>query len=249
MKYSTLIVDDERIARNRMRKLLEKHTQQIEIIGEAKNGTDGLEKINTLSPQLVFLDIEMPGMNGFEMLQKIKTQPKVIFTTAYDGFALKAFEENSIDYLVKPIHPERLEKAINKLNQLDSFAIVQQLAKQLSDNKAPKILETIPISTSKKIILVKIEDVILFKAEDKYVTVFDTSGNKHIINQSLNYLEGCLPPHFLRVHRTHIINKKNISEIRKTFSSRYLFILKGAENENIQTGTSYNTSVKKEFSL
>jgi two-component system LytT family response regulator len=249
MKYNTLIVDDERIARNRMRKLLENHKEQIEIIGEAENGTEGLKKVNSLNPQLIFLDIEMPGMNGFEMLQNIKTQPKVIFTTAYDEFALKAFEENSIDYLVKPIHPERLEKAINKLNQLDSFSMLQQIAKQIASDAAPKIIDTIPVNTGKKIVLVKTEDIILFKAEDKYVTVFDTGGNKHIINQSLNYLEGQLPTNFLRVHRTHIINKNSIKEIRKTFNSRYSFILNGAEEENIQTGTSYNTTIKKEFSL
>lgn len=249
MKYSTLIVDDERIARNRMRKLLEKHDTQIDIIGEAENGTEGLKKVNSLNPQLVFLDIEMPGMNGFEMLQNVKTQPKVIFTTAYDEFALKAFEENSIDYLVKPIHPERLEKALNKLHQLDSFAMLQQIAKQISNDAATKTIETIPVNTGKKIVLVKVADIILFKAEDKYVTVFDTEGNKHIINQSLNYLEGQLPPNFLRVHRTHIINKNSIKEIRKTFNSRYAFTLKGAEEESVQTGTSYNTTIKKEFSL
>lgn len=249
MKYSTLLIDDERIARNRMRKLLEKHENQIDIIGEAGNGTEGLEKVNSLNPQLIFLDIEMPGMNGFEMLQKVNTQPKVIFTTAYDEFALKAFEENSIDYLVKPIHPERLEKAINKLNQLDSFSMLQQIAKQISTDATPKTIETIPVNTGKKIILVRVENIVLFKAEDKYVTVFDNEGNKHIINQSLNYLEGQLPTNFLRVHRTHIINKNCIKEIHKTFNSRYSFTLKGAEAESVQTGTSYTTSVKKEFSL
>jgi two-component system, LytTR family, response regulator len=249
MRYSTLIVDDERIARNRMVKLLEKHSNQIDIIGEAENGIVGLEKINTLRPQLVFLDIEMPGLTGFEMLQKVNTQPKIIFTTAYDEFALKAFEENSIDYLVKPIHPERLEKAINKLPQLDSFAALQQLAQQLSQPAQQKLLSTISVAVGNKIVLVKIENIILFKAEDKYITVFDVEGNKHIITQSLNYLEEQLPPNFIRVHRTYIINKDKITEIRKTFNSRYLFILKGAESENIQTGTSYTTAVKKVFSL
>jgi two-component system, LytTR family, response regulator len=249
MKYSTLIVDDERIARNRMVKLLQKHSDQIDIVGEAENGIIGLEKINALQPQLVFLDIEMPGLNGFEMLQKVTSQPKIIFTTAYDEFALKAFEENSVDYLVKPIHPERLEKAINKLHQLDSFAALQQLAQQLSQPATQKTLSTISVPIGNKIILIKIENIILFKAEDKYITVFDAEGNKHIITQSLNYLEGQLPPNFIRVHRTYIINKDKIAEIRKTFNSRYLFIMQGAEDESIQTGTSYTTAVKKEFSV
>lgn len=249
MKYSTLVVDDERIARNRMIKLLEKHSEHIDIIGEAENGIVGLEKINTLRPQLVFLDIEMPGLTGFEMLQKVTSQPKIIFTTAYDEYALKAFEENSIDYLIKPIHPERLEKAINKLNQLDSFSALQQLAQQLSGNTQQRALNTISVSIGNKIVLVKIENIILFKAEDKYVTVFDADGNKHIITQTLNYLEGQLPPNFIRVHRTYIINKDKIVEIRKTFSSRYSFIMQGATDETIQTGTSYTTTIKKMFSL
>jgi two-component system, LytTR family, response regulator len=249
MKYSTLIVDDERIARNRMVKLLQKHSDCIDIVGEAENGIIGLEKVNTMRPQLVFLDIEMPGLTGFEMLQKVTTQPKIIFTTAYDEFALKAFEENSVDYLVKPIHPERLEKAINKLHQLDSFLALQQLAQQLSNNTQQKALNTISVSIGNKIVLIKIENIILFKAEDKYITVFDTEGNKHIITQSLNYLEGQLPDNFIRVHRTYIINKDKITEIRKTFSSRYLFVMQGVADEAIQTGTSYTTAVKKVFSL
>jgi two-component system LytT family response regulator len=249
MKYSTLIVDDERIARSRMVKLLEQHSDRIDIIGEAENGMVGLEKINTLRPQLVFLDIEMPGLTGFEMLQKVTAQPKIIFTTAYDEYALKAFEENSIDYLIKPIHPERLEKAINKLHQLDSFSALQQLAQQLSNNTRPRALNTLSVSIGNKIVLVKIENIIVFKAEDKYVTVFDTDGNKHIITQTLNYLEGQLPPNFIRVHRTYIINKDKIVEIRKTFNSRYQFIMQGIADESIQTGTSYTTEVKKMFSL
>lgn len=249
MKYSTLLVDDERIARNRLKKLLQPYEGQLEIIGEAENGTDGLEKINRLKPQLVFLDIEMPGLNGFEMLQKVTAQPKIIFTTAFDEYALKAFEENSIDYLVKPIHPERLEKAINKLHQLDSFASVQQLAGQLLAQPQQKTITTIPVNVGKKIILVKIEDVVLFKAEDKYVTVFDKKGNQHIISQSLNYLEENLPQQFLRVHRGYIINRSEIKEIRKTFNSRYLFVMHHAEDENVQTGTNYTIAIKKEFSL
>lgn len=249
MKYSTLIIDDERIARNRLAKMLQQHSNVIDIIGEAENGLIGLEKINTLCPQLVFLDIEMPALNGFEMLQKITTQPKIIFTTAYDEYALQAFEENSIDYLVKPIHPQRLEKAINKLHSVDSFAHLQQLAQQLSQPQQPKLLTTLPVSIGNKIVLIKTENIVLFKAEDKYVTVFDAQGNKHLITQSLNYLEGQLPQNFIRVHRTYIINKNKIAEIRKTFNSRYQFVLHGAEEENIQTGTSYTTAIKKEFSI
>jgi two-component system, LytTR family, response regulator len=114
--WKSLIVDDEQLARQRLIRLLKPY-DEIDVIGEAVNGQDGLEKIEMLLPDLIFLDIEMPVFNGFEMLRQLKHQPKVIFTTAYDQYAIKAFEEDSIDYLLKPVETERLEKTQKKLQQ------------------------------------------------------------------------------------------------------------------------------------
>ena len=112
----TLIIDDERLAREELKSLLLPH-DEIEIIGEAKNGEEGIKLIHELKPDLIFLDISMPGMTGFEMLKQLDEIPKVIFVTAYDEFALKAFEVNALDYVLKPVEPVRLQEAIQKLNQ------------------------------------------------------------------------------------------------------------------------------------
>jgi two-component system, LytTR family, response regulator len=136
--WKTLIIDDEQLARHRLSRLLKPYGE-IDIIGEAVNGQDGLEKIEKLLPDLVFLDIEMPVFNGFEMLAKLKHQPKVVFTTAYDQYAIKAFEEGSIDYLLKPIETERLEKTLTRVQQTQHQPLPQlpleALIKQLQAKK------------------------------------------------------------------------------------------------------------------
>ena len=114
--HKAIIIDDERLARNELKKLLLEFPE-IEVIDEASNATEGIEKIETLNPDLIFLDILMPGKTGFDMLQELDRAPHVIFTTAYDEYALKAFEVNALDYLMKPIEPKRIEDALQKLQQ------------------------------------------------------------------------------------------------------------------------------------
>src|SRR5512133_4209270 len=125
--YRTLIADDEQPARDRLKKLLAEHADQVELIGEAENGIQCVEMIDRLKPDLVFLDIQMPGLNGFEVLKQTSHSPVVIFCTAYDEFALQAFETNSIDYIVKPIKAERIQKSIEKLDSLKSHSDKQEL--------------------------------------------------------------------------------------------------------------------------
>src|ERR1700733_10535411 len=132
--WTALIIDDEELARKRLERML-KPFDTIAVIGEAVNGQEGIDKIEKLRPELIFLDIEMPVFNGFEMLTRLKHQPKVVFTTAYDQYAIKAFEEDSIDYLLKPIEPERLEKTIKRLRQtpvnIPDYLQLHELIKQL----------------------------------------------------------------------------------------------------------------------
>src|SRR6187549_3393331 len=125
----SLIIDDERLARNELKKLLLEFPE-IEVIGEAANAAEGLEKIESLSPDLIFLDIQMPGKTGFDMLQELDKAPHVIFTTAYDEYALKAFEVNALDYLMKPIEPKRLADALQKMQQAEEKEAVSQQALQ-----------------------------------------------------------------------------------------------------------------------
>src|SRR5512133_398829 len=139
-RFRTLIADDEQPARDRLKNLLAEHTDQVELIGEAENGIQCVEMIDTLKPDRVCLDIQMPGLNGFEVLQQTSHSPVVVFCTAYDEFALKAFETNSIDYIVKPIKAERIQKSIDKLDSLKLHSDKQELLRVIESylGQAPK---------------------------------------------------------------------------------------------------------------
>ena len=152
--WKTLIIDDEQLARQRLKRLL-KPFEEFDIIGEAVNGADGLEQIELLKPQLIFLDIEMPMLNGFEMLSRLQHQPKVVFTTAYDQYAIKAFEEETIDYLLKPIETERLEKTVKKLHQsMQQPATALSLAALLKQLMATKDTRTLTAKFADKTLLI-----------------------------------------------------------------------------------------------
>ena len=154
----TLIVDDERLARKELMSLLEPH-KKIEVIGEATDVDDAIEKINELNPDLIFLDIQMPGKTGFDLLEELDNVPKVIFTTAYDEFALKAFEVNALDYLLKPIQPERLEEAIAKLK------VEEQKISKASDRKSLGKEDQVFVKDGDKCWFVKLADVRLFESD------------------------------------------------------------------------------------
>ena len=166
--WNVLVIDDETLARQRLKRLLMLHNN-IKIIGEASNGKEGLEQIALLQPDVIFLDIEMPGLNGFELLSRLNNPPKVIFTTAYDQYAVRAFEEESIDYLLKPIEKERLEKAINKLNsyqQPPDYTIALELL--MGQLKIKKEIKTLTVKIGDRILLVKLKDLAFIEAEEIY---------------------------------------------------------------------------------
>src|SRR5476651_2747389 len=153
--WKTLIIDDEQLARQRLKRLLGNY-EELEIIGEAVNGADGLEQIRSVRPDLIFLDSEMPVLNGFEMLSKLDVQPKVVFTTAYDQYAIKAFEEDSIDYLLKPIEAERLEKTIKKLEQTQpAIATPLPLEALMKQLMVKKEIKTLTVKIGDRILLIK----------------------------------------------------------------------------------------------
>ena len=180
---TTILIDDEKLAVSRLKRLLTEYGDTIEIIGEAHNGIEGLETIERLKPELIFLDIEMPGMNGFEMLSNLSFSPLVVFATAYDEYAIRAFEENSIDYLLKPIEKERLEITIQKLKKNKTHPILGfdnvQLLKILEQIKPKKEMVSISVKTGDKILLLRLEDISYFEAEDKYIFL-NTKDGKNI---------------------------------------------------------------------
>ena len=172
--------------------------------------------------------------------------PLVIFCTAYDEYALQAFEASSIDYLVKPVRIARLEKTVHKLKLINGNQTSQQLLdviKELSIKKEAKKMTSITVTKGDKIIFVKLEDITYLEADEKYVILYTNSGN-HLIGQSLNQLENKLPDYFMRVHRAVIINKNYVEEIQKYFNSRYIIKLQNKGLSAITTGRSYASQIK-----
>ena len=246
--YRSIIVDDEKLARDRLKKLLAKHSSEIEIIGEAEDGEEGLELIRTLEPELVFLDIQMPVRNGFEMLRELKEQPRIIFTTAYDQYAIRAFEENSVDYLLKPIEEGRLLKSIQKLQSQDFNDENEQLQNLLKKIRQSEP-ETISVSLADKIILVPIRDIVYFQAEDKYVIIHDKFGKTHLLSNSLKELSETFNESCIRIHRGTLINRNFIKEIQKGSNGKLTFVMKNLTDTRLSSSQSYTPLLRKELRL
>lgn len=249
---TAIIVEDEQLAASRLIKLLIPYEDKIQIIGQASNGQEGLKLIEQLKPDFIFLDIEMPLMNGLEMAVKLSEQPYIIFTTAYDEYALQAFEENSIDYLLKPIQPTRLEKAINKLldihgkNQNSSFE-ASQLKVLIDQLKGPKTIEIIRANVGDKIVILKLQDIQYFKAEDKLTTVVTADGKEYFITPSLTQLLPKLPEHFIQLNRSHIVNENYTIEIRKGFNRKLQFEMQNKVKINV--GSSFSAALQDRWKL
>jgi len=248
---TAIIIDDEPLALKRLRRLLEKY-KEIEIVGEAANGEQGLILIEQLEPALIFLDVEMPVLNGFQMLAKLKHQPKVIFTTAFEEYAIKAFEENSIDYLLKPVELSRLDKAIEKLKRFNegSNSITGiNIEAVLNALQPKKEIKSIPVRIGDKINLVKTDQIIYFEAKEKYVYIVTEDNREHLTDFTLASLEEKLSAPFLRVHRAFIINSDKIKEFYRGFNSTFIVVMKDSKGTRINTGRSYIESIKHLFEL
>jgi len=246
-RYRTLIADDEQPARDRLKKLLAEYAGQIELIGEAQNGLECREMIDRLKPDLVFLDIQMPGLNGFEVLQQTSHSPVVIFCTAYDEFALQAFETNSIDYIVKPVKAERIQKSIEKLDSLKQNSDKQELLRIIGNyiSQAPKKeITSIPVKLGDRMLFIRIEDVSYFSAEEKYVTIFTKDGKTYLCDFSLKSLEEKLGKSFLRIHRSLLVNVSRIREISKHFNGCYIVKIDDVNQTKLQSGRGYSELVK-----
>lgn len=245
--YKTLLIDDEKLAVKRLARLLIEHEDTIEIIGEAYNGAEGLQLIEALRPDLIFLDIEMPVLNGFEMLSQLTYIPTVVFATAFEAYAIRAFEENAIDYLLKPVEKERLQLTLQKLGKLSSqpFDYNRQLMQLIAQFKPKKDLISIPVKTGERILLIRLEEITHFEAEDKYVYLNTADNKKYLIDYTLATLEDKLPAHFIRTSRSTIINRMYIKEIQKYFSGRYVMLLNDRAQTKITSGLSYADKVRR----
>ncbi|MBL6449945.1 response regulator [Fulvivirga sp. 29W222] len=223
-----LIIDDERLARKELTNLL-KDYGQIDIVGEAANADEALEMVNKLNPDLLFLDIQMPGKTGFELLEMLDNVPQVIFTTAYDEFALKAFEVNALDYLLKPIQIERLNESINKL-----------LAKHQSANPSGRnpdkkltLEDQVFVKDGDKCWFVSLSNIRLFESDGNYIKVY-FDNNRPMIHKSLNALDEKLDSrHFFRASRKHIVNLSWVEAIEPWFNGGLMVRLRGGDKVEV----------------
>lgn len=227
----TIIVEDEKPARDLIRAYMEKH-HNLELIGEYDNGFDGLKAINELQPDVIFLDVQMPKLTGFEMLEVLEHHPEVIFTTAYDQYAISAFEQNAVDYLLKPFSSERFAEAIGKLEsrfeaRAESSPEKSSIEKiRLHLAKTDEKLHRVVIKKTGKIHVISTNDINFLEAQDDYVMIYTDEG-KYLKQQTMKYFENHLDPgQFVRVHRSYIANITCIERIEPYEKTNYILILK-----------------------
>ncbi len=224
MSIRAIIIDDEAPARSLIRSYL-KDNQKIEVVGEFENGFDGLKGIHDLQPDLIFLDVQMPKLNGFELLELLEEMPAVIFTTAYDQYAVKAFEHNAVDYLLKPFSKTRLEQAIDKCLQKNNQN--KGDLKNLSERSfTGEFLDRIVVKTGLKIKIIYVHEIYYFEAQDDYVMIY-IEGEKHLKQKTMRFFENNLEPQkFVRVHRKYIVNIDFAEQIELYEKDSYLIKLK-----------------------
>jgi len=230
------VVDDEPLAVKRLTNLL-RQTQRVEIVGSTVNPTEAVEFLSEQSVDAVFLDIQMPGMSGFELLQKLPKEPAVVFTTAFDRFALDAFEVNSVDYLVKPIELERLEKALTKLERLrgtpQGHAETEQI-RALARELTRKFPERISSRIGDRVVFVEISKVTHFYAKDK-LTYAATASKDYALDLTIAELEDKLDPDvFIRIHRSTLLNLQYVEEVSSWFGGGLVVRLKDGKRTELQ---------------
>jgi len=227
----TIIVEDEKPARDLIRAYLE-NFPMVEVIGEYDNGFDGLKAINELKPGAIFLDVQMPKLTGFEMLEVLEHHPEVVFTTAYDQYAIRAFEQNAVDYLLKPFSLERFGEAIGKLesrfeashDSKDAISGIEKIRKHLAESDEK--LHRVVIKKSGRIHVISADDINFLEAQDDYVMIYTDEG-KYLKQQTMKYFEKHLDPQqFVRVHRSYIANITCIERIEPYEKSNFILILK-----------------------
>ncbi|GAB3808379.1 LytTR family DNA-binding domain-containing protein [Spirosoma humi] len=258
LPLKTILIDDESLAVSRLRRLLDKHRDSIDIIGDAANGAEGLTLIESQQPDLIFLDIEMPLLNGFEMLSRLTTMPMVVFATAFDQYAIRAFEENSIDYLLKPIEAERLARTVQKIRMLvDRQDVSQPLLNPMSESvmrllaqmQPKKEIYSISVKTGEKIKLVPLSDIAFFEAEDKYVFLATIDGQKFLTTYTLTTLNEKLPDTFIRISRSVMVNRHKIAEVHRHFDGKFLLGMSDKKGTKLTSGSTYSDAVRQLLEL
>lgn len=244
-KKTALIIDDERLAREELKLMLSSY-DTIEIIGEAKNGNEALELIQSLQPDVLFLDINMPGLTGIDLVKKLDVVPYVIFVTAYDNHAAEAFELNALDYLLKPIDPDRLKQSIQRL----SVILEEELESPIKQPEAKSVLtvkDSIYVKDGENCYFIHLSNIIYFESVGNYIKI-NIEGKKPMILKSLSALEDRLNPYdFFRTNRKHIVNLKKIQKVENWFNGGLMFEMENGEK--IEVSRRQAVRFKDQFTL
>lgn len=244
MNVTCIIIDDEKLARDLLREFLEAFPQ-IEIIAECTKGQEAVEQIDKLKPDLIFLDVQMPGMNGFDVLEEIEHEPYVIFSTAYDQYAIKAFEKNAVDYMLKPLDEERFRLAVNRAlsrkkqeqNNLD------QLLKSLKVDKGSAYESHIFVQKSEKLFNLPVEEIIYLEASGDY-TIITTKTDQFVSSSGIGKLEEIMnPDNFIRIHRSTIISLSSLKEIERHFNGG--MVVKMQNGKSFPVSRTYAKAIRK----
>ncbi len=233
-KISVLIIDDEQPAREVIKHYLQQSfAEVVELVGEASNGFDALKLIKEKKPQLIFLDVQMPKLTGFEMLELVDNPPVVIFSTAYEEYAIRAFEQNAVDYLLKPYSQERftsaMSKALEKIKKGGEAKQVAELVSKVAEEQEEK-LSRIAVKNRQQIHVVPVSDLFYIEADGDYVTLHATSG-KFLKERTMKYFEQHLPAQqFVRIHRSYIVNVDCVAKIELYNKENYMVHLKNGES-------------------
>jgi two-component system LytT family response regulator len=242
MKLTCIIIDDEKLARDLLLEFLEP-IDTIEVIEQCSKGSDAVKKIDTLEPDLIFLDVQMPGMDGFEVLEKIEHKPYVIFTTAYDQYALKAFDKNAVDYLLKPLDEERfglaIKRALDRVKHEKSNIEELLSIKQKDENYSTHLF----VQKSEKLLNIPVGDIMQLEASGDY-TVLTTRNDQYLSSSGIGKLEEKLDPEvFIRIHRSTIINLNFLKEIEKHFNGG--LIVKMQNGKTFPVSRTYAKIIRK----
>ena len=241
---SAIIADDERLMREQLKLRLQQAWPELDIIGEAKNGDEAVDMVATLKPDFTFLDIRMPGKTGLEAAQAIGNQSHIVFITAYDQYAVAAFERGAVDYVLKPAEPERLRLTVERLKArlsapvTDMSAMLADLAKRIAAPAKPVYLQWIQASIGQEIRLIPVEDVLFFQSDDKYTRV-QTARFEALIRKPVRDLcEELNPDVFWQIHRATLVNVNAIEGVARDLRGRHLVLVKGL-NEKLEVSRSF----------
>ncbi|MEN8194788.1 MAG: LytTR family transcriptional regulator DNA-binding domain-containing protein [Bacteroidota bacterium] len=226
-KLSVIIIDDEKLARDLIKNYLSDYSNLV-IADECENGFEGIKSINQHKPDLIFLDIQMPKLNGFEMLELIDHNLNIIFSTAYDQYALKAFEVNAVDYLLKPFSRDRFAEAINRvLEKIGNTESENLLPKELANKLIPsdEKLKRIVVKENHKITIIPTDQIVYLEAQDDYVKIV-TKESSSLKQNTMKFFEEHLPDTFIRIHRSFIVNITSVKQIDLLSKDSHAVLLK-----------------------